>query len=449
MNERRRGQGPPAGRAPGQSGQEGRGSGNAYVVPLPAGAREAWRVYGASRCQNAALVFDRFAPRWDNVSSRQEVGAIKQQGLKAVRQAAEKADKSLVAAWNQRWQAAARFVRAEPFTAKTDWRLITGLGRKGPLEVGFTFHRYGLPYLPASGVKGLARTAGLLAVAAALGEKGLAALRARCIEETQPRGDPPGDLVALAWALALDTDKAFTRAWDTAVGTAGAKARELAGDFRAIFGTTGTAGQAVFLDGIPERVPTLDLDIMNPHYPEYYRDGTGKTAPTDWQSPVPVFFLTVAAGTPFRFAVGWRGPRDSDGQWQRRRVQAVTWLRQGLEELGAGGKTGAGYGYFLAPVSPTTPPAVAATATRPAETRAPAPTPPPAEEPLVWRTGIVREFQPQRGGYVVDEETSERLRFRPDVIVDKGWSPANKGRVQYVAEEREGRRVVTHVRQPR
>ncbi|MBK9095192.1 MAG: hypothetical protein IPM84_21030 [Anaerolineae bacterium] len=51
---------------------------------------------------------------------------------------------------------------------RTDWRLVTGLGRKGPLEVGFTFHRYGFPILPGSSLKGLARAWGLLRVAEAL-----------------------------------------------------------------------------------------------------------------------------------------------------------------------------------------------------------------------------------------------------------------------------------------
>lgn len=124
----------------------------------------------------------------------------------------------------------------------------------------------------------------------------------------------------------------------------------LADAFRAIFGTTACAGQAVFLDAIPAAPPRLELDIMNPHVPDYYRDG-GKTPPTDWQNPVPVYFLTVAPGTEFQFAVGWRGRLDATGRAHRER--AKTWLIAALTELGAGAKTGAGYGYFL-PV-PTAP----------------------------------------------------------------------------------------------
>jgi CRISPR-associated protein Cmr6 len=435
-----RGQRPPAGWAPGQREQERRRSGDVYAVPLPPAAREAWQRYGTSRCQNAGLVFDRFAPRWDNALSRQ-VGTIKQQGLNATRHAAERVDKPLVTAWNRRWEAAARFVGAEPFTATTDWRLITGLGRKGPLEVGFTFHRYGLPYLPASSVKGLARTAGLLAVAEALGEDRLTALRDHGCAQT--RTADLSELAALAWALELDTEKAFNAAWGAA-GEAPSKARTLAEDFRAIFGTTAKAGQAVFLDAIPASVPKLDLDIMNPHYPDYYRDGSARVAPTDWQNPNPVYFLTVAARTPFQFAVGWRGPRAQEGQWQRLRDQAVTWLRQGLEELGTGGKTGAGYGYFVAPVSPATPLTMAAAGTRPAApVVAPSSAPPAVVEE---REGTIAEYNVAAGrGRIRDDRTGEQVPFTRDALVDKGWTPGRRRPVRYAIQVRDGESVVVRV----
>ncbi|MGQ9768904.1 MAG: type III-B CRISPR module RAMP protein Cmr6, partial [Anaerolineae bacterium] len=118
--------------------------------------------------------------------------------------------------------------------------------------------------------------------------------------------------------------------------------QQWAEDFRLIFGTTAVAGRAVFLDAIPKDKPTLDLDIMNPHFPKYY---SGEEPPTDWQSPVPVYFLAVAPQTEFRFAVGWRGALDEEAK--RLQSLAITWLKTGLQELGAGAKTSAGYGYFV------------------------------------------------------------------------------------------------------
>ncbi|MCS7289320.1 MAG: type III-B CRISPR module RAMP protein Cmr6 [Roseiflexus sp.] len=106
----------------------------------------------------------------------------------------------------------------------------------------------------------------------------------------------------------------------------------------------------MFFDAVPTGSPTLELDVMNPHFPDYYQS---KEPPTNWQSPIPVYFLTVAPGTEFAFAVGWRGAQ-VDGKL---RNKAVQWLKRGLTELGAGAKTNAGYGYFAseAPSAPSTP----------------------------------------------------------------------------------------------
>lgn len=149
----------------------------------------------------------------------------------------------------------------------------------------------------------------------------------------------------------------FTPKQDKVTETIGAwlveERRESDPDFLTIFGhapqkgedeSVAQSGRAVFFDAAPARLPKLELDIMNPHYPKYYQ---GKEPPTDSQSPVPVYFLTVASGVEFRFAVGWRGPLDDEARQLRSLAQG--WLIKGLTELGAGAKTSAGYGYFLAP----------------------------------------------------------------------------------------------------
>lgn len=246
---------------------------------------EAWRKHQGKPGQNPGLIFDRFAPQWEGQP------ILKKNGLVAVRDAASKTDRSLLTAWNARWETTIRSAKAEPFSLKTDWRFIAGLGRKGPLEVGFTFHRYGFPILPGSSVKGITR--------------------------------------AYAWLVE--------------------EQRETDPDFLAIFGhapqkgedeSVAQSGRAIFFDAIP-RQAKLELDIMNPHYPRYYQ---GSEPPTDSQSPIPVYFLTVAPNTEFRFAVGWRGPLDDEAR--RLRTLAQAWLINGLTELGAGAKTSAGYGYF-------------------------------------------------------------------------------------------------------
>ena len=105
---------------------------------------------------------------------------------------------------------------------------------------------------------------------------------------------------------------------------------------------TKTSGSVVFLDAWPVSWPALDLDIVNVHHQEYY-GSEGGAAPGDWESPVPSYFLAVAPGEKFRFAIIARGGyEDSKDDVEL----AAKWLQAALQEFGAGAKTAAGYGYF-------------------------------------------------------------------------------------------------------
>lgn len=396
--------------------------------PIPASSVRAFNTRNQNQPQNPGLIFERFAPDWSDRAT------LKKDGLEAVRTAAEKADRALLQAWNARWAACAQAAHAEPFSLKTDWRFIAGLGRKGSLEVGFTFHRYGFPILPGSSVKGIARAWALMKIAQRV---------------TSPSLKELDDILSADGDQASEERKRYER-WKTQQT---AEVQGEADDFRAVFGTRVAAGRAVFFDAIPAGVPRLELDVMNPHFPQYYQ---GAAPPADWQSPVPVYFLTVAPDTEFRFAVGWRGPLDGEGG--RLRDQAKEWLIGGLTELGAGAKTSAGYGYFIASVQPAlsahgvgqlAQTVELAQPTAAGAPIAPTPVPPtpstPAEE-LVWRTGTVREYRPDWGrGRLVDDETGEELGFDRDAIPEKGWSPGRKHRVRYAVVEREGHWVVVRL----
>jgi len=397
--------------------------------PIPAASAQAWRTIRPQErvSLNPGLIFDRFVQDWGWREQQFRDKEAKKKAWQEIANIAPRADADLLVAWNERWwQAVTDVANAITFSLKTDWRFIAGLGRKGSLEVGFTFHRYGFPILPGSSVKGVARAWALLQIAEKVGTT---------------------ELKELDGILSADGDKERKKYEDWKAGQP-AEVQKLADDFRTIFGTTAAAGRAVFFDAIPASLPTLELDIMNPHYPKYY---SGEEPPTDWQSPVPVYFLTVAANTEFRFAVGWRGILDDEGR--RLRDQAQQWLKDGLTQLGAGAKTSAGYGYFLPP-QPSQPagavsqPAATTQASQPAPT-SPTPalpaTPVPSEE-LVWRTGTVREYRPDKGaGQLVDDETGEELPFRQEAIPEKGWSPGKKHKVRYAVAEREGHRVVVKV----
>ncbi len=336
--------------------------------PVPKTSAIAFEEHCRRERQNAGLVFERFAPDW------RDDAPAKKKGLEAVVKAAELADVDLLRAWNARWEAGVRAAGAEPFSLRTDWRLVAGLGRKGSLEVGFTFHRYGLPVLPGSSLKGVARAYASF---------------------VEGRGADDADFVAV-----------FGR-----VPQKGEDER------------LAQAGQAIFFDAIPASKPKLELDVMNPHYPEYYRDGKGGVPPADWQSPVPVYFLTVAPGTEFRFAEGWRGALDDEAR--RLRDMARAWLINGLAQLGAGAKTSAGYGYFLLP-----------TASPPSAHGAEQSTV--SAEPVVERRGVIVEIRPdKRRGRVRDIETGQVYSFSTTVI--QGNTPPAKATVIFHVE---GERVV-------
>lgn len=379
------------------------------IYPILRASAEAFECRGQTS-QNPGLIFDRFAPQWE------ADGTIKKEALMVVRRAGAATDAELLRSWNRRWAALVRAANAAPFSLKTDWRLVAGLGRKGPLEVGFTFHRYGFPVLPGTSVKGVARAWALLQIASKCGNA------LSDLDDVLSADGPEGS----------EGRKKY-EGWRIQQG---ADVQKLADAFRAVFGTTAVAGRAVFFDAIPAQAPALELDIINPHYPAYYG---GNEPPTDGQSPVPTYFLTVAPAQEFRFAVGWRGTMGEEDT--RLREQAVLCLRHGLQELGVGAKTSGGYGYFAVreAVVEQKP------AQEPTETSV-QPEPVKTPEPITWRRAVVREYRPDKGiGRLVDDESGEQLPFRKDAIEDKGWSPGKRAKVRYALAQREGRQVVVKV----
>src|SRR5262249_16391470 len=106
-----------------------------------------------------------------------------------------------------------------------------------------------------------------------------------------------------------------------------------------LFGTTEDSGHIIFHDAwiTPESLSAphqgLILDVMTPHHSEYYM-AKDETAPTDFDSPVPVTFLSVT-GT-FHVAVSCDAPEETGKKWA---LLAWTLLTQALAHWGIGGKT--------------------------------------------------------------------------------------------------------------
>jgi len=227
--------------------------------------------------------------------------------------------------------------------------LIIGLGAGHVLETAITLDRNtGAPLIPGSVLKGLTRTVGLVSVAESFSLPGI-----DWLAHDDDENGPPPKLVRLEqWIVAfedLGTPDALdclvdeVLEIDPATISIDKKTLRLAADFRAVFGTTDHAGAIVFLDGLyaGDRLPKYHIDIMNPHFPKYY---TGDSPPSDDQNPVPVPYLTVAAGQLFVFSIL---PRTPDAAPLVKRAGA--WLIRGLKEFGVGAKTAQGYGLFRSP----------------------------------------------------------------------------------------------------
>jgi CRISPR type III-B/RAMP module RAMP protein Cmr6 len=209
-------------------------------------------------------------------------------------------DTGLIEASLARWRSFVSVLHGQVFHAKTNWRLIVGLGSNTALETGLTLHAtYGLPFIAGSALKGLTR------VYAASEDTGM----------YLPDGKP---------SLKIETDPE---------------------DIQRIFGgkikNEEYAGSVIFFDAIVTNKFSLALDIMNPHYSNYYGKGE---PPSNDQNPIPVPFLTVRKAT-FQFAVA---PRDYSKQQHRDdSVRAKKWLKDALRDYGVGSKTSADYGYFV------------------------------------------------------------------------------------------------------
>lgn len=188
-----------------------------------------------------------------------------------------------------------RFVQKTPagcarvhFTVQAAAPIAIGLGDASPLEVGIRLHHtYGMPLLPASALKGLCRRV------------------ARLLKHENKLSDD-----------AIDALFGFSR--DTQAAT----------------------GAVVFYDAwyVPrcEDDTPFHRDVITVHHPAYYSDG--KIPPTDFDDPTPVPFLVVKPGA--RFLCTLDAP---DHRWADFAQKMLLW---GLENLGVGAKTNAGYGYL-------------------------------------------------------------------------------------------------------
>ena len=237
-------------------------------------------------CLNAGLWLDHFTEWEGQFFLRRTEASDKRQRIPKSFNISELC--KLLSAWKERWERMldgykAQGYSVEKFTLCAASRVIVGLGAESVLETSIRLHRvYGIPIIPGSALKGLARA------------------YARLVEGKK------------------ENDPLFTDIF----GKSPPEAR---------------AGKVIFFDAIPANPANLklELDVMNPHYAPYYQRGD---PPADYHNPVPIFFLTIGAGSEFLFALASRDKGLAE--------HAMNYLQKGLTELGIGAKTTSGYGFW-------------------------------------------------------------------------------------------------------
>lgn len=176
---------------------------------------------------------------------------------------------------------------------ETRSRMAIGLGQKGSSEVGLRLeHTWGVPCIPGSSLKGLAAAVAHRYTQDEAWDKG------------KDAGDPKGE------------------------------------SHGKLFGQVDQRGLVTFHDGWwcpnSDGEQALAPDIVTVHHKEYYKDG--KIAPDGTESPVPSPFLSVPPDRHFAIVLE---VEEGNEAWLE---AAWTLLDFGLENLGIGGKTNAGYG---------------------------------------------------------------------------------------------------------
>ncbi len=180
----------------------------------------------------------------------------------------------------------------------SDWHFVTGMGNPHPVENGLSWHpTLAVPYLTGAAVKGL--------------------IRAWVELNEQELTETAKNQRLKSWFGTVEKDEVA----------------EQAGDF-------------IFFDAWPDQPPQLICDIMTPHRGDWYAKGdeadisNPKVIPADWHEPVPIPFLVVKQ-TQLVFSIA---PRQGKPVGELDEVFKA--LTEALEWLGAGAKTGTGYGYF-------------------------------------------------------------------------------------------------------
>jgi len=207
------------------------------------------------------------------------------------------------------------------FKAELRKPLVTGLGESHPSETSLVFdHTSGIPYIPASSIKGIIRFAHSLNLL------------------FDDSGNFSSEFVIQGKNDENEIDEVLDEAnndtWIPQIFGGDSRGQDKK--------ITTNRGQVIFLDAYPETIPDLHVDIINPHYKKYH--GSEDEAPGDYCDPEPIKFLTIAKSSSFVFRMLVPEVISFPMEKIRKAFLDV------LENHGIGAKTATGYGRFSPPV---------------------------------------------------------------------------------------------------
>jgi CRISPR-associated protein Cmr6 len=303
------------------------------MLPLPRGLNGSLRAFAASG--NQGLRFNKFVDGWgfqkDKYELLDETTGKKRSGKQIWIENFSGKTVGNSVELNHAAQRLAALAAAQsggsplgPLTLKSVSRFVTGLGYDHATENGFVWHHtLGVPYFPASGIKGMMRA---------------------FADHWQALGGA-GDVNSATW---------FTRIVEL-FGNYGPKTKDepqrgISDDQR-----NPTMGRLIVFDALPTVPVKLAAEILTPHDggwrlngPVPMKDAGGRNlvpetqvSPGDWHNPVPIPFLAVETDNEFQFALGLtRHGTPDDLQ------EGYILLEAALQWMGIGAKTASGFGRF-------------------------------------------------------------------------------------------------------
>ena len=203
-------------------------------------------------------------------------------------------------------------------------KMIVGIGETTAGEVGMIFdYTTGMPYIPASSIKGVVRNIYLKNFVKKL-------LNDNNLQKKFGKKDN------------FEIDKIEENAEETKIYLIFGGDKKTFKIEKNIYDKEETyMGSVIFFDAYPIEKPKLGIDIINVHYQDYYRDG--EKAPKDNMNPSIIKFLTVSGGTEFKFryAINLNNIKEQSiiKDFEESFIEALT-------DHGIGAKTNLGYGIF-------------------------------------------------------------------------------------------------------